>query len=56
MAKKKPAKGKNKFIRLEDENLKFVVTQAKLEARSQNWVINACLTRERDRINGSNRK
>jgi hypothetical protein len=39
-AKKKVLKGKNKFIRLDDDNLKFILKQSKEHKRSQNWVIN----------------
>lgn len=45
--KKKSVGSKNKFIRLEPENLKFVVEQSKKEARSQNNYINYLITQER---------
>ena len=50
---KKTAKtlgSKNKFIRLEPENLKFVVEQSKRENRSQNNYINHLITAERNRV------
>lgn len=40
---KKPLKGKNKFIRLEDNNLRYIVRRAKAQNRSQNYVINECI-------------
>ena len=53
-SQKKPLKGKNKFIRLEDDNLKFVVTDAAKEDRSHNNFINTVLTKERVKRYGSN--
>lgn len=47
MAKKKVLKGKNKFIRLEPDNLRFIIKRAKEENRSQNWLINACIEQAR---------
>lgn len=47
-------KGKNKFIRLEDKNLKFVVDQARIQDRSQNYVINGFISEARVRVHGSN--
>ena len=44
---KKPLKGKNKFIRLEDDNLRFIVKQSKELKRSQNWVINNIIANRR---------
>jgi hypothetical protein len=44
---KKVLKGKNKFIRLDDANLKFVINRAKELKRSQNWVINEAITEAR---------
>jgi len=32
--------GKNKFVRLDEANLKFVKMKAKQLDRSENWVIN----------------
>lgn len=52
-SKKKTLKGKNKFIRLDDENLRFVVSEAKRLDRSQNYYINSLITEERGRRNVS---
>ena len=49
----KKLKGKNKFIRLDEDNLKFVVAQAKAQDRSQNYVINGFIKEARQR-HGSN--
>lgn len=46
-AKKKVLKGKNKFIRLDEANLKYVEKKAKSLARSQNWFINKCIDESR---------
>ena len=37
---KKKLVGKNKFVRLDEANLKFVKMKAKQLDRSENWVIN----------------
>lgn len=52
-SKKKTLKGKNKFIRLDEENLKFVVSESKRLDRSQNYYINHLITEERVRRNVS---
>jgi predicted transcriptional regulator len=40
---KKVLKGKNKFIRLDDDLLRVVERTARDLKRSQNWVINECI-------------
>jgi len=52
---KKVTKGKNKFIRLTDDNLKFVVAEAKKLDRSQNWLINNLITEARSKNVGNRR-
>lgn len=47
-SKKKILRGKNKFIRLEDANLKFVVKEAEEKQRSQNFIINECVSLVRE--------
>lgn len=44
---KKNLKGKNKFIRLADENLEFVVNESLRENRSHNNFINSVIFKER---------
>jgi hypothetical protein len=46
---KKLTKGRNKFIRLDEDNLKFVIKKAKEFERSQNWIINECVNYAKSR-------